>query len=334
MRFVEIGDGASTTFSDSNAVVGSSLIYDREFSTCFSLEKLDDTKELLADEVAKRLSRVGEESGKPTFKFNSRPSKLAEINREIIPLNLIAPYNYFHFLISAAPPLLSMIEERRVTDGNVIVTGVLHPNLSTALKIVTNGSIPVLEGRLGDAFFSRSILAIREAHWGNELVSGEMPELNFRSESILRMRERLRVLWDDASGLKLFVVRQSTYRNVLNISELISVARRSGYKVVMPERLSFIDQVKLFSRCSHVVGPTGAWLANLLFVPAGARCTVLYPHTCRTKKSFWSKLGDMFGIKVEDFYSSDIILNRYQPIHSNFSVSAKLFAAVLGRFDL
>ena len=157
-----------------------------------------------------------------------------------------------------------------------------------------------------------------------------MPELNFRSGSILKLRERLRKFWDQPSGLKLFVVRRSTHRNVLNMQELISIAEKSGYLVVEPERYSFHDQVKMFSRCSHVVGPTGAWLANLLFLPAGARCTVLYPQPCKTKKSFWSKLGDMFGIKVEDFYSADIVLNQFQPIHSDFSIPPRLFAAILG----
>ena len=163
MRFVEVSDDAPLTFSNSNAVVGSSLVYDHEFRSCISIEKFNYTKELLAEEVAKRLSRVSGDNGRPAFEFTSPPRRLAQIDREIIPLNLIAPYNYFHFLISAAPPLLSMIEERRVTDQNVIVSGILHPNIATALKIITNGAIPVCEGRLGNSVFSKSMLMIREA---------------------------------------------------------------------------------------------------------------------------------------------------------------------------
>jgi hypothetical protein len=41
------------------------------------------------------------------------------------------------------------------------------------------------------------------------------------------------------------------------------------------------------------------------------------------------KLANIFGVGVTDYYFDDIVLNRYQPIHSDFTVDLAAFERIL-----
>lgn len=53
--------------------------------------------------------------------------------------------------------------------------------------------------------------------------------------------------------------------------------RRRGFTIVRPESLSVIDQVALMRDAEVVVAPSGAALANVLFLPPGARVIEIQP---------------------------------------------------------
>ncbi|MGC8000565.1 hypothetical protein, partial [Salmonella enterica] len=80
------------------------------------------------------------------------------------------------------------------------------------------------------------------------------------------------------------------------------------------------DQVRLFSSASRIAGPTGAWLANLLFTRDDAKVSVFYPATCEAEKTIWTGLGDACGVEVQDIYCPVTLLRERQPIHSDFNI--------------
>jgi len=62
-------------------------------------------------------------------------------------------------------------------------------------------------------------------------------------------------------------------RNLLNAEEIESVMLARGIPVIAPERLSWRQQIALFSQARLVVGEHGSAMKNLLF--AGAGCTAI-----------------------------------------------------------
>ena len=70
--------------------------------------------------------------------------------------------------------------------------------------------------------------------------------------------------------------RGAANRVLVNEDEVESMLQRYGFEVVELGRLSFPDQVRLFSEASHVVAPHGAGLANVVFCPAGAAVLELH----------------------------------------------------------
>lgn len=77
-------------------------------------------------------------------------------------------------------------------------------------------------------------------------------------------------------GRRLYLTRRSTHRGrVADEAALIDALATRGFEVVEPECLSVREQVDLFAQASHIVGPGGAALTNMLFAAPGAAVLVL-----------------------------------------------------------
>ena len=127
---------------------------------------------------------------------------------------------------------------------------------------------------------------------------------------------------------KLYVRRISDLRAVSNAEEVEQLARDAGYQVVQPELLNFLEQVELFSRASHIMGPTGAWAANLLFAPQNARIDIFCPEPSRTDRNIWVGLGEPLGMQVDITYCP-VTKSHYFPVHSDYSIPLETLKALL-----
>ena len=88
---------------DNSALLcGSSLVYDCHFKEINEYQDFNSEKEYLDEEVAQRLIRLFKyENGDLEMDFIKTPRIIAEVYDELIPLNLMHPYNWFHFLIDS-----------------------------------------------------------------------------------------------------------------------------------------------------------------------------------------------------------------------------------------
>ena len=67
---------------------------------------------------------------------------------------------------------------------------------------------------------------------------------------------------------------------------LLPILRERGFETVAPGLLPLREQAALFASASHVVGPHGAGLTNILFSPSNARVLELFPST-RFKNTYF-----------------------------------------------
>ncbi len=96
---------------------------------------------------------------------------------------------------------------------------------------------------------------------------------------LARLRDRLL----EAAGVppgpptrRLYISRAKTSRPVVNESELEPVLAEYGFETVLPETLSFADQVRLFAQAEAILGAHGAGIYNHIFCPAGAVVIEVY----------------------------------------------------------
>lgn len=76
----------------------------------------------------------------------------------------------------------------------------------------------------------------------------------------------------DRRELKVFIPRNdSQARVLLNAAEVTQLFRKNGYKIVCPEKLSFQEQLEMFSQVHTLAGEAGSALHNSIFLDPSAQ---------------------------------------------------------------
>ncbi|MDR2342511.1 MAG: glycosyltransferase family 61 protein [Campylobacteraceae bacterium] len=91
----------------------------------------------------------------------------------------------------------------------------------------------------------------------------------------------------DETFNKIYISRKNTiYGRILNEEELIDFLKSEGYTVVCLEKMSLLEQAKVFFSARNIVSPYGAGLANLIFI--SPKCTIVEIRNNCFTKIFWS----------------------------------------------
>ncbi|MCR5873397.1 glycosyltransferase family 61 protein [Phenylobacterium sp. J426] len=326
----ELRDQPAYLLSPAVLMAGSALAFSTDLQTAYSAAPFDPKREHLQEEMIRTLVRtpVGDQIG---FEFAQTPDIAAHLSRDAIPLNLLHSGNYFHFLVEALPNLLVLLQNDLVGPNSLIVSGLLHSNMWSALQLVLRGrETPILQLRKHQAVSADRAILLPPAWHASELLGGAISDSTYDVTKIQLLRDSFRPLWPDgANDLKLFIRRASGQRIVSNAQEVEQAAIQAGYHVIDPGQFSFEEQVRIFQSASHVAGPTGAWLANLVFTREDARVSVFYPETGRVERTIWRLLAEICGVAIDEIYCPVTLYRERQPIHSDFLIPAEALAESL-----
>ena len=251
---------------------GFSLLFDEKFTVAYNYKNIIIESELLDEEVARRIERKGvSENGNIELSFLTTPKISAIVFESITPFNLMHSNNWFHFLIESLPTLLESIIKNKINKNTVIVTGKLHMNMLQVLHAIFENQLNIIQLEPMKAVYSERFYYSKNSFECHELQNGTInTNYYFNKNNIIMLRNTLSKILNFSNNFiknkKIFVVRRSFQRNIINMNELIELAKTNGYIVVVPESLTFLEQVEIFSSAHTIVGPTGAWLANLLFI--------------------------------------------------------------------
>jgi capsular polysaccharide biosynthesis protein len=315
--------GRHCFIKDASVIAGSGLIYKNQIVYHFG--DYDSQLELLNEEV----------SG--FFKNADKIVMGGSIDAPIYPLNLTHSSNYFHLLIEHLPRFIKLKSDGVISRDTIIVLGQQHKNLLDAFFLANNNENRLTVLPYANGLSSHTVIGTSGSFQQLELKDKTMPsKASVCRDSLTFARH---YFWEKLGlaktrsklgrGKKLFVLRQSGQRNLLNIIELACLAREHNFELLRPELLTLQEQAQVFSNAEVVIGPTGAWLANMIFARPKTIIHVLFPSTSETKTSVWKRLGDIFGISVIDHYSKITELNEFQPIHSDFTFNVEEFTSLL-----
>jgi Glycosyltransferase 61 len=80
-----------------------------------------------------------------------------------------------------------------------------------------------------------------------------------------------------ARNRRIYISRDGArYRRIRNDTDVLELLGKSGFEVVRPEGLTFLEQVALFKGATHIVSPHGAGLANLVFCQPGTHVLEMF----------------------------------------------------------
>lgn len=203
---------------------------------------------------------------------------------EGIMLSGTATYNYYHWLIEFIPKL-SILDGNSVRGVPFILDEAVTqtPALYEALHIIapdaktfqlSKGCLLKVGRLIYPSLLSWTTINIQK---GFDIE----PQDSITSERAIHyLREKfLDSPYNETGQERLYISRANTSNRKHNEAELIQIAEKYGFKVVVPELLSFKEQVGLFSKASHIIGATGGGMTNIVFAPKSAKilCLIAKP---------------------------------------------------------
>ena len=183
-------------------------------------------------------------------------------------LNVAAQNNLYHWLVETLPRLVGLLAVSSEEPVKVIVPATQPLFYEWVLRrlVQYDRRIEIVTIGPDDRWIVEQLLVVDLALRGktgfvhphsarllNNMLGGD-------SETA-RLRPRNR---------RIYISRSlAARRRVTNEEAMMSVLCAKGFEVVHAERLSYQEQFDLFRAASHVVGPHGAGIANILFAPPG-----------------------------------------------------------------
>ena len=123
--------------------------------------------------------------------------------------------------------------------------------------------------------------------------------------------------------VKIYVSRQnSNYRNLINEGDIIDELKSKDFKIIDPNNISIIDQIKLFSSAEVIISPTGSALTNIIFAPKDAQVIEITPKYSNNYeeifKNRYSDICKIIGLNYKFIEADPIDVEPVKNKISNF----------------
>lgn len=98
---------------------------------------------------------------------------------------------------------------------------------------------------------------------------------------------------------KIFVNRNSAYRNLLNSDSFFSIVQKLGFSRIEMNPFFYSQQFHFFGNAQVVISPGGAVLANIIFMPRGSQVLLIRSYRDSDLK-LWEMLAAASGVDFKE----------------------------------
>lgn len=252
--------------------------------------------------------------------------RLPRIERAAETIAVLTTYRsniYYHWLFDALPRLW-LVRQCGIAFDRVVAP------CQAAFQRETLGLLSIHpEEIIGEP--DRQIQAARLVVPSMPAVVGNPTDwaCRFLRESFLRHVES-----DAPAGRKVFVSRaKAGHARIDNEDAVFAMLERYGFERHILEDWPFLEQVRIFSEASIVVGSHGSGLSNLVFCRPGTRVIELFnPHYMNVV--FWA-LSNQVGLRYHYLAgrgADDVSTDRGGRGHENITVDVDALERAVGEF--
>ncbi len=220
----------------------------------------------------------------------------AEQCDRVMPLLHFQARNYFHWVLESLGRL-AMIDDRVAPGG---IEYVIDPSAPRFVRESLVGLFGIPEQRI-HPMHTRRITArtVRYVSFPHVIGPGRHNINVYRPQVIHRLARIARTVVGDEAGHgdALIIIRGSgNGRGILGHERIIERFPAIPWRVVRPEELSFMEQVRLFAGARLVLATHGAGLTNLVFAP-NARVVEFFPTRRKAlDSSYFIQISGALGL--------------------------------------
>lgn len=268
--------------------------------------------------------------------FFSRPTAERHISSGIL-FSGRATENFFHWLVEYTPKLLNIQAAQLPTNIPLIVKPGLPKQFYEALRLLTpqrellfvdtNTEILHVDHLWVSSVHTYHPDDFSLPYWMGAAISTR--HLQFVRDTIFKNLNLTTESKDSTAvskKLRIYLSRGHA-RAVENNDEITNLLKGRGFDIVLPEKLTFEEQVRLFHQADIIVGATGAAFSNLLFVKPGAEIVTLVSE----RNATWcmkANLAKFAGARHTHVVGPHILpREKFRSedgyVHSNFTIDVK-----------
>jgi capsular polysaccharide biosynthesis protein len=185
----------------------------------------------------------------------------------------------------------------RLTKGRDVIYLQKHIRYQTATCIYIDAPIlsyHVVEGDLA--------ISPVEEHMRPELLT------RFRERILSKFTaEELRQRTDEPT--RIFLARGENAYRQYNQADVVSVFEKFGFRLVYCDKLSLIEQIRLFSHAESVAGPSGAAWTNILFCKPNTKALCFMPDIPNKNTAGYSNLAHVLSIDLRYYFEPSDFVN-------------------------
>lgn len=240
--------------------------------------------------------------------------------------------NYFHFYAQTVTAL-HIIKNKYKSEKNFIwVVGKLNSWKKEILNILNVNLSSVLEIDLTESYCFEEIFIsslnlnlIDRINGTNWAISN--PECYGFKDEILNKEDKSNDSLELTYEKKIYLSRSQiiSHRNLKNENEVENIVKQLGYKVIYPEKLSIIEQAKVFNNAEVILGATGAAFTNIIFCKQGTKIGVIQVTDIKDKEGGYAIMASLLGLKSY-FYNAEFDFDNKvrKGVHDDYKVNTKL----------
>jgi capsular polysaccharide biosynthesis protein len=108
---------------------------------------------------------------------------------------------------------------------------------------------------------------------------------------------------------RIFLARGKNAYRQYNQSDVFSIFEKFGFRLVYCDKLSLIEQIRIFSNAECVAGPSGAAWTNILFCKPNVKALCFMPDIPNKNMANFSNLAHVFSIDLRYYFEPSDFVN-------------------------
>ena len=222
-----------------------------------------------------------------TFKRSRLPVKITPVKGTVASLVADGHQNVYHWLTDVIPRLEQLELSPASVDAYYLPTNQRFQRESLEIlgipreKIICSEAHPIIQAEtlLVPSFYLHP--------YGERCGHFPVPK---RAVEFIRKKFLPHVLTEKTTKRVFISRRGAQRRRIANEDQLLPLLKERGFTVIAMEKLSFMEQVSVFSDAECIVAPHGAGLVYLAFAPKNCRILEIFAPRSTTV-CFWTLNG-------------------------------------------